>query len=179
MNNKELILSKSMQVIRSGTLKSVTLDSVAKSAGLTIPGLMYHFPTKQALLIGIVDYSARKWDAQITKLAGGSVDSLDVYERYDAYAKANLSLGMNEADYIVMTNASQDNLFNDVWLKYMEPWLDIPNDMSAHAKNHLSAARYIAEGYWVAKVTKFMINPSVNAVSIKKIIDFHIEEARK
>lgn len=34
---------------------SVSLDSVARAVGLTKPGVMYHYPTKEALMLALVD----------------------------------------------------------------------------------------------------------------------------
>ena len=43
-----------MHLARDGRV--VSLDSAARAAGVTKPGLMYHFSTKQDLLMAMVDF---------------------------------------------------------------------------------------------------------------------------
>lgn len=40
---------------------SITLARVAREAGLTKPGLMYHFATRDALMQAIVEHAATRW----------------------------------------------------------------------------------------------------------------------
>ena len=41
---------------------TISLESVALQAGITKPGLMYHFPSKEALMVGLVDHAAEHWE---------------------------------------------------------------------------------------------------------------------
>ena len=42
--------------------RAVSLDSVARIVGLTKPGVMYHFPTKEALVLALVDSVLDRWE---------------------------------------------------------------------------------------------------------------------
>ncbi|MEN3112923.1 TetR/AcrR family transcriptional regulator [Uliginosibacterium paludis] len=50
------LLSVTLALIVSDGYESVTLDKVAKLAGVTKGGLQYHFASKQALLQGVCDH---------------------------------------------------------------------------------------------------------------------------
>lgn len=49
-NKKQLLLNTAKQLLLSGELDILTLDAVAKAANVSKGGLLYHFPTKEALL---------------------------------------------------------------------------------------------------------------------------------
>ncbi|MBD0322544.1 MAG: TetR family transcriptional regulator, partial [Aldersonia sp.] len=43
---RDRVLEAALDVLRDG--ESITLDSAARRVGMTKPGLMHHFPTKEA-----------------------------------------------------------------------------------------------------------------------------------
>jgi AcrR family transcriptional regulator len=49
-NKKQLLLNTAKKLLSTGELDAVTLDAVAKAANVSKGGLLYHFPTKEALL---------------------------------------------------------------------------------------------------------------------------------
>jgi AcrR family transcriptional regulator len=55
-DTKEQILRAVANIINTDGVFSLTLEAVAKSAGISKGGLLYHFPSKDALLTGMVDY---------------------------------------------------------------------------------------------------------------------------
>ncbi|HSN37229.1 MAG TPA: helix-turn-helix domain-containing protein, partial [Arthrobacter sp.] len=59
-----------------------TIRQVATRAGLSVPGLYHHFPSKQALLVAL-DAEAMKelWDRSTAALADGPQDVLDRFNR--------------------------------------------------------------------------------------------------
>lgn len=50
------IVKSAMKLILTVDFKALTLDAVAKEAGVSKGGLLYHFPSKDALLQGITVY---------------------------------------------------------------------------------------------------------------------------
>lgn len=62
---KERIIQAANDVaVRDGVI-NLTLDAVAKEAGLSKGGLLYHFPTKEALVAALVDHFARHFENTI------------------------------------------------------------------------------------------------------------------
>jgi AcrR family transcriptional regulator len=51
---KHLILEAAENVVREGGAAHLTLDAVAEKAGVSKGGLLYHFPTKEALIEGMI-----------------------------------------------------------------------------------------------------------------------------
>jgi AcrR family transcriptional regulator len=51
---RDAILQATSQVIRDKGVEGLTLDAVAKEAGVSKGGLLYHFPSKEALIAGTI-----------------------------------------------------------------------------------------------------------------------------
>lgn len=51
---RDAILQATSQVIRDKGIEGLTLDAVAKEAGVSKGGLLYHFPSKDALIAGAI-----------------------------------------------------------------------------------------------------------------------------
>ncbi|MFJ5625668.1 TetR family transcriptional regulator [Peribacillus loiseleuriae] len=50
---RHLILDTAKQIILESGLSTLTLDAVAKQAGISKGGLLYHYPSKEALIKGL------------------------------------------------------------------------------------------------------------------------------
>jgi len=53
---KHLLLKAAEDVVREGGAAHLTLDAVAEKAGVSKGGLLYHFPTKEALIEGMITH---------------------------------------------------------------------------------------------------------------------------
>lgn len=62
---KEKILCEANKVIVKKGLYSFTLDEVAKEAGISKGGLLYHYPSKDQLIKGLIDYYIEQFDNKI------------------------------------------------------------------------------------------------------------------
>ena len=59
---RELLLEAASQVIVAGGAAALTLDAVARTAGVSKGGLLYHFPSKEALVVGMIDQLCARFD---------------------------------------------------------------------------------------------------------------------
>ncbi|MFB7641118.1 TetR/AcrR family transcriptional regulator [Peribacillus butanolivorans] len=53
---RNLILKSAKEFIIQNDFNDLTLDAVAKQAGISKGGLLYHYPNKEALLLGLTQY---------------------------------------------------------------------------------------------------------------------------
>ncbi|HDT6579605.1 TetR family transcriptional regulator [Bacillus mycoides] len=53
---RELILKSATDFVLNNDFNDLTLDSIAKQAGISKGGLLYHFPNKEALYQGLAEY---------------------------------------------------------------------------------------------------------------------------
>lgn len=72
-DTRDRILDALEALLLDGGLSQFTLDAVAERAGVSKGGLLYHFPSKAALLSAMVRRLGQRSDAQMaTALSGGT-----------------------------------------------------------------------------------------------------------
>lgn len=64
---KEKILDAANKVIAEKGLSSFTLDEVAKKAGISKGGLLYHYPSKDKLMRGLIENYIELFENKITE----------------------------------------------------------------------------------------------------------------
>lgn len=141
------LLGAALRLIRNG--EPVSLESVARAAGLTKPGLMYHFPTKAALMSALVDHLIDRYERElIARLPGDG--SPNVEERLAAYVDWAFTADIDNADLVVFTDPRLRDQLTKRWTWRLRPWLEVPNNLPAGRRTRLLAARLIADGSWFA-----------------------------
>jgi AcrR family transcriptional regulator len=66
----EKLLSAAMAVIAANGVPGLTLDAVAKHAGVSKGGLLHHFPTKNALLSSLINRHVDGWRSDVMRAYG-------------------------------------------------------------------------------------------------------------
>ena len=64
---RDRLLDAAERVVVESGATHLTLDAVAKSAGVSKGGLLYHFPSKEALLEGMLSRHFQDVDAEVSK----------------------------------------------------------------------------------------------------------------
>ncbi|PVB63423.1 TetR/AcrR family transcriptional regulator [Labrenzia sp. 011] len=64
-DSKSGILKAALEVIKRSGAPSFTIDAVAEESGFSKGGVLYNFPTKDALITGMVEYLAGQFEAEI------------------------------------------------------------------------------------------------------------------
>lgn len=78
---RKLILDTTSKFITENGIHAVTLDAVAKKAGISKGGLLHHFPNKESLLKGIAEYICEEYELAIYKQAESDPISLGKWSR--------------------------------------------------------------------------------------------------
>lgn len=87
-SNRSKILDAAIRVVHRDGVTGITFESVAAEAGLTRGGMLYHFPSRDALLLGIHEHLANQWEALLEKVAGKPAHEASAEERFAAYVQA-------------------------------------------------------------------------------------------
>lgn len=66
-DTRELILTAAANVVLSQGASKMTLEAVAKEAGVSKGGLLYHFPSKDALVEGMIEHMVQGLTDRIRK----------------------------------------------------------------------------------------------------------------
>ena len=91
LETRHRLLAAASRVVLNLGVGHLTLDAVASEAGVSKGGLLYHFPTKDALISGLLEDLLRSFDESIaTALASGIDGSDGVAGRFlSAYVRAS------------------------------------------------------------------------------------------
>lgn len=152
-NARERILDGALELLRAEGGGKITLDAAARQAGVTKPGLMYHFATKDALMLGVVEHVADRWERRLLDELGGPVETASPHARIRAYVRVALTGVFDRADYAVCADARYQTALAAAWVRRFDPWLALPDDLPEPDRGRLTAARLLADGYWTADST--------------------------
>lgn len=79
-SKKDKILDAAEKILQDESYDFLSLDHIAKISGVSKGGLLYHFPTKEAVLTSLVTRLIQKFDDEFDKeLRGGNSDFRDVF----------------------------------------------------------------------------------------------------
>lgn len=85
---RELIFAACSQILQREGLTSLTLDAVAQEAGLSKGGLLYHFPSKVAMIESLFQYHIDRFNQRLDLLIADEEKGVGGWLR--AYAKASI-----------------------------------------------------------------------------------------
>ena len=95
-----------MRVTERHGITALTLEAAAEEAGLTKPGLMYHFRTRDELLMAIQRYLVGEWEQYLLTELGKPLEESTVQERAAAYARVNASGPASKAELAFMVESA-------------------------------------------------------------------------
>lgn len=101
-------------------MTALTFESAAVESGLTKGGLLYHFPTREDLLLALHEHVAGQWEACMEREAGAPHDQLSDARRLEAYIRA--SQNPDRAELLLMLESAQDSDAQAAWDQVHERW---------------------------------------------------------
>jgi AcrR family transcriptional regulator len=145
------ILEAGLRVAARSEGAAITLDAVASEAGVTKPGLMYHFPNRDALMAALVDYAAGQLEGRMTGHLGKREPT--VSERYRSYVKAAAGGQNMRAEWALWFHSAYRADRQEAWARHLDPWLAIPDGTPPAQRTRLLTARLAADGLWAAQAS--------------------------
>ncbi len=142
------ILDTALRLLDDGA--SVSLESVAQAAGLTKPGLMYHFPTKAALMDALVDHVVDTLEQALRTRLPVALDKASATERIRAYLQWSLEYPHRRSDLVMLSDPKLSDQMTVRWAERFQKWVQVPADTPAPERTRLHAARLLADGAWLA-----------------------------
>ena len=152
IETREKLVQAAAQLVISKGITRVTLEQVALLAGVSKGGLLHHFPTKQALLSGLIEQVGQVFQARLEKFMG-----LETSDQPGRLARAYIRASFEyEADELQLTNAIAKVVseFPELLQGLQTDFLDLDQEMQ---KDGLPAARAIVirlacDGLWFSEL---------------------------
>ena len=129
-------------IIKNG--ETVSLDSVARTIGLTKAGLVHHFPTKKALMIGLIENVAEKWRTMLEEAPSKNSPE----ERMMTYLNYALSDEIDSSDFAFMADYKLKDELYKKWAELIDAWFNFNDIEDSNRKSALTTVRLIADGAW-------------------------------
>lgn len=87
---REQIVDAAIELFGQRGFRGTSVAAVAEHVGVTDAGVLYHFRTKDDLLVAVVQrLSDRHWDAMQEGLVSGGIDSVRALGAWGAWMEAN------------------------------------------------------------------------------------------
>jgi len=145
-SNRTAILDAAIRVVERSGITAVTLESVAAEAGLTKGGLMYHFPTRDALLGGIQRHLAELWEGQLEEQLEVPLGEATEQDRLVAYARISTQAASRAELMLLLESGFTEQ--STPWREVLDRWTTAPN-VDDPTRIELTIARLAADGLWM------------------------------
>lgn len=148
-SKREHILDAAYRVIEREGVTALTYDSVAAEADLTKGGLLYHFPSREALIAAIHEHRAALWEAQLESALGSSPEEASAQEKLAAYARVAIH-SSHRSELLLMLETSNDPALNGIWTDVLDRWApNSPTTPPTGPELEQFVARLAADGLWL------------------------------
>ncbi len=162
------ILEAGKRVIQRDGVTTLTYESVAAEAGLTKGGLLYHFPSREDLMLALHQHMAATWEQCLEDEAGGASGELSAQQRFAAFAR--LSQNPDRAELLLMLEAAEDRQASPVWDEVYERWT--PGAPAEGGSTAEFIARLAADGLWFYEALRTSpLDPAVRERVVEEIIE--------
>jgi AcrR family transcriptional regulator len=81
MNKKDALLQAAGLIVTGQGIQELTLDAVAKQADVSKGGLLYHFPTKEALINAVIEHFIAQFDDMVAAEIKGAENQAGIWLR--------------------------------------------------------------------------------------------------
>jgi len=179
VSHRQVILDAALELLAAAAGGDITLDAVARQAGVTKPGLMYHFPSRRALLLGVVEHVAERIEADLLRSLGKAFSESTPADRIRAYLRVAANGEATRGEYAVVAEASYRPELAKPWEDRMARWFDIPSGTPAAVRARLTAVRLAADGLWSADATRTFPPAPHDRDAVLALLDSLIPEFRE
>lgn len=148
-SKKEQILRAAVDLVEEQNLEALTFETLAEAAGFSKSGLIYHFPSRHDLLLGIHQHLAREWEADLIAFAGAPAADVDQATRLRATV-LSLSQTASRADLLFGLEFRSHPDFLEVWTTVNRRWVPSPEQITEEPTRRAAyLVQLMADGLWL------------------------------
>ena len=165
---RDRILQAATEVIKQEGVSSLTLDKVAARAGVSKGGFLYHFDSKDALIIGLLNQVMGVLDHELNVLAEGIDTSQGAFAlAYLDYVREPSKAATDTAVSILAAAAVDDDLLDSTRATFRS-WQDRLRHDDGLDEVEALLARIVGDGLWL--IDLFGLAPP-DAEERRKVLD--------
>ncbi|GAA2428666.1 TetR/AcrR family transcriptional regulator [Actinomadura vinacea] len=147
-SQRNLILDAAIRVTEREGITGLTLESAAEEAGVTKGGLMYHFRTRDELLMAIQKHLTGAWEEMLAAELGKPLAEASLRETTAAYMRLGAHGAASKADLAFMVESATTPELAAVWNELLSRWAPPPASAEPHDID-LFLARLAVDGLWL------------------------------
>lgn len=149
-SSRDEILGAALRVVDAEGGGDLTYDSVAREAGLTKAGLMYHFPSKEDMMIAVIEHVISRWQDELQAELGVPLGETTLAERVRAFITFAGEGGVTRGEFVVFFEALRRPALSGPWRRYLRDWFGFGDGTDV---TPLMLAWFAANGMWIAEAT--------------------------
>lgn len=166
-SSRNEIIDAALRVVDAVGGADITYQSVASEAGLTKAGLMYHFPTKDAMMIAVIEHVIGRWQAELQEVLVVPLAESTLTERVRAFVLFAGEGGVTQGEFVVFSEAVRRPELSRPWLEYLQTWFGFGDGVDT---TPLLLVWLAANGLWVAEATGILtIGPDHRASLLTRL----------
>lgn len=159
-SSRDEILDAAVRVVDAIGGVDITYGSVAEEAGLTKAGLMYHFPTKDAMMVAVIEHVLARWQAELSATLTVPFAQSTIAERVRAFVAFAGEGGATRGEFVVFAEAVRRPSLAAPWLEHLRTWFGFGEGDDAP----LLLVWLATNGLWISEATDMIsISPSLRA----------------
>ncbi len=151
-SNRTAIIEAAHRVAEQQGGADFSFESTATEVGLTKAGVLYHFPTREDLVLAVVGHVAARWEQAMLGVLEVPFEETTPAERIRAYLEVAAHDDVSRADVAIYADALCRPAHLGPWEEVFAAWFDLTG-CTLEERARLTCARYAADGLWVAKAT--------------------------
>ncbi len=147
-SNRTKILDAAIRVVSREGITALTYESISAETGLTRGGMLYHFPSREALLLGLLEYVSQQWESALEAAAGKTAEEATTQERFAAYVKVATQMSATRVELQFMVEGSTSPELAAPWTGVISRWAPgFVGETPDHDAMHW-IVRLAADGLW-------------------------------
>ena len=180
MANKKKTTETSLKILRAANalileqgVAHLTLEAVAQQAGVSKGGLLYHFPHKEALIKGLLNYLAQDFDQELERQLEAEPDRDKSGSWLRAYIRASFMPSQNPSNVdagLLAAVTLNPELLVSVRQNFKDWQTQVEQDGLDPAL--ATVIRLAADGLWLAELLELGApNPALREQVVAKLLE--------
>jgi AcrR family transcriptional regulator len=153
---RQAVLEAASQIVLEHGVTSLTLDSVAQHAGVSKGGLLYHFPSKDALIAAMVDHLATQFTQSLDqeRTRDTTIDDPGHFLRAYIHATFGLEQRLSTLSAGLLAAVASNPALLDPLREHFRTWQD-QTEQSGLDPALATIIRLAVDGLWFAELLGF------------------------